>query len=275
LGDRKKIDAFRISKKENGDIQCFLYQTPVVTFTPEDNIVIFLNKWVSSSSCKFIWELLWRLGIEARVFDGSICVKFSGGREYRLHNNIPTTLTRVKHTDGEKDTFTLSDWDKRIVHMVDRKGKREALAQYLPFEEWLRAFIKLRAGEDILQTEVAEALTQGHYLKRVDIGNPIDGTKQFSRRVAYLNKWASSTMENKHEDFYRAAMLMCMGNFIYERKGSRMDTEFYEDMLLGVNRDKVFKEVQVPDGEVKKDAYKRFYGSNWSAFHADDASQNT
>jgi hypothetical protein len=272
LGKRSKIDSFRIFKQENGNIQCFLYNTPVVTFTPEDNIVISLNQWISSSTCKFISELVWRLGIQTRVFDGSICVKFSDGGEYRLHSKAPTTLTRAKHPEGGMDTFTLSDWDKRIVHMVDRKGKREALAPYRPFEAWLRAFIKLRADEEIKQTEVAEALTQGHYLS-----TPIDNvgyTHAFNRRVKYLNKWASSTMENKHEDFYRAAMLMCMGNFIHERR-AYMDMEFYESMLLGVNRDKVFKEVQVPDGEVKKDAYKGFYGSNWDSFHAHDDSQNT
>ena len=59
LGKRSKTDNFRISKKENGDIQCFLFRTPVVTFTPEDNIVIFLDQWVSSSTCKFIGEVIY------------------------------------------------------------------------------------------------------------------------------------------------------------------------------------------------------------------------
>jgi hypothetical protein len=270
LGDRKKIDAFRISKEENGNIQCFLYQTPVVTFTPEDNIVIFLDKWVSSSACKFIWELLWRLGIEARVFDDSICVKFSDGGEYRLQSHTPTTLIRAKHPDGEEDTFTLSDWDKRIVHMVDRKGKKEALAPYGPFHEYICAFLKLRAGEGVHKQEIEEALAQGHYPTSDTRRN---GRSEFTQRVEYLNKWMLSTMENKHEDFYRASMLLYRGIDHY-RDTVRIDMEFYENVLLGVNRDKVFKEVQVTDGKVKKDAYKGFYGDNWNAFHAHDDSQN-
>jgi hypothetical protein len=262
LGDRKKIDTFRISKKENGDIQCFLYQTPVVTFTPEDNIVIFLDKWVSSSACKFIWELLWRLGIEARVFDGSICVKFSDGGEYRLQSHTPTTLIRAKHPDGEEDTFTLRDWDKRIVHMVDRKGKKEALAKYSAATEYLYAFVKLRAGEPISEEEVRKA--------GIDINIANDYTPKtsvFANRMSYIRLWASDATENCHETFYKLAMMLV--------RHGRLDLEFYENVLLGVNRDRVFKEVQVPDGEVKKDAYKGFYGSNWDSFHAHDDSQNT
>jgi hypothetical protein len=266
LGKRSKTDSFRISKKENGDIQCFLYNTPVVTFTPEDNIVISLNQWISSSTCKFISELVWRLGIQTRVFDGSICVKFSDGGEYRLHSHAPTTLVRTK--GNAADTFTLSDWDKRIVHMVDRKGKREALAPYGPFHEYICAFLKLRAGEGVHKQEIEEALAQGHYPTS---NTRMNGRSEFTQRVEYLNKWMLSTMENKHEDFYRASMLLCRAIDHY-RDTVRIDMEFYENMLLGVNRDRVFKEVQVPDGEVKKDAYKGFYGSNWDSFHADDAS---
>jgi len=268
LGKRSKIDSFRIFKQENGNIQCFLYNTPVVTFTPEDNIVISLNQWISSSTCKFISELVWRLGIQTRVFDGSICVKFSDGGEYRLHSHAPTTLTRTKHPDGGMDTFTLSDWDKRIVHMVDRKGKKEALAPYRPFHEYICAFLKLRAGEGVHKQEIEEALAQGHYPTS---DTRMNGRSEFTQRVEYLNKWMLSTMENKHYDFYRASMLLCRGIDHY-RDTVRIDMEFYENVLLGVNRDRVFKEVQVPDGEVKKDAYKGFYGSNWDSFHADDAS---
>jgi len=270
LGKRSKTDTFRISKKENGDIQCFLFRTPVVTFTPEDNIVIFLDQWVSSSTCKFIGEVIYG-GLSTFVFDGSICAKFSDGGEYRLQSHTPTTLTRAKHPEGGMHTFTLSDWDKRTVHMVDRKGKKEALAPYRPFLEYIRAFLKLRAGEDIPLEEVAEALVQGHY--PIPPRGATNGRTEFTQRVKYINKWALSTAENKHEDFYRASMLLCSYPS-YQGSMVHIDMEFYENMLLGVNRDRVFKEVQVPDGEVKKDAYKGFYGSNWEAFHADDASPN-
>jgi hypothetical protein len=243
----------------------------VVTFTPEDNIVIFLDQWVSSSTCKFIGEVVYG-GVSTFVFDGSICVKFSDGGEYRLQSHTPTTLTRAKHPDGEMDTFTLSDWDKRTVHMVDRKGKKEALAPYRPFLEYVRAFLKLRAGEDISLEEVAEALAQGHYPSPPK--GATNGRTEFTQRVKYLNKWASSTMENKHEDFYRASMLLCSYPS-YQGSMVHIDMEFYESMLLGVNRDRVFKEVQVPDGEVKKDAYKGFYGSNWNAYHSLHDPQNT
>ena len=270
LGKRSKIDSFRIFKEENGNIQCWLYRTPVVTFTPEDNIVISLNQWISSSTCKFIGEVIYG-GLSTYVFDGSICVKFSYGGEYRLHSHTPTTLTRTKHPDGGVDTFTLSDWDKRVVHMVDRKGKKEALAPYRPFLEYIRAFLKLRKDEHISLEEAAEAL-QGHYpsLPR----GATNGRTEFTQRVEYINKWVLSTTENKHEDFYRASMLLC-GHPRYQGGMVHTDMEFYDNMLLGVNRDRVFKEVQVPDGEVKKDAYKGFYGSGWDAFHAHDASQNT
>jgi hypothetical protein len=143
--------------------------------------------------------------------------------------------------------------------MVDRKGKREALAKYSAATEYLYAFVKLRAGEPISEEEVRKA--------GIDINIANDYTPKtsvFANRMSYIRLWASDATENCHETFYRLAMLLVWHG--------RLDLDFYENTLIGIERDKVFKEVQVPDGEVKKDAYKGFYGSNWDSFHADDAS---
>lgn len=264
LGERGKINSFRMSKQVNGDIQCILYNTPVVTFTVADNIVINLNQWISGSTCKFLDEVTGGR-FSARVFDCSIVIRTNGGGDYRLHSHIPCTLTRIKDPEGGHgmDTFTLSDWEKRTVHMVDRAGKKEALAPYRPFLEYIRAFLKLRRDEHISLEEAAEAL-QGHYpsLPR----GATNGRTEFTQRVEYLNKWVLSTAENKHEDFYRASMLLC-GHPRYQGGMVDTDMEFYDNMLLGVNRDKVFKEVEVADGLVKKDAYKGFFGSMWNDYH--------
>ena len=257
LGERGKINSFRMSKHVNGDIQCILYNTPVVTFTVADNIVINLNQWVGGSTCKFLDEVTGGR-FSARVFDGSVVIRTNGGGDYRLHSHIPTTLTRIKDPEGGHgmDTFTLSDWEKRTVHMVDRKGKKAALEQYRAAIEYLNAFVKLRAGEDILQAEVAEVL---------QLLPPSGSRLAFDTNTARIHKFSTSTSEDKHQDFYRLAMLLCEGTQ-YNGK-MYVDITRYENLLIGINRDKVFKEVEVADGLVKKDAYKGFFGSIWNDYH--------
>lgn len=259
LGERGKINSFRMSKRGNGDIQCILYNTPVVTFTVADNIVINLNQWVSGSTCKFLDEVTGGR-FSARLFDGSVVIRTNGGGDYRLHSHIPSTLTKTKDPEGGHgmDTFTLSDWEKRTVHMVDRAGKKAALEQYRAATEYLNAFVKLRAGEDIRQEEVAEAL-KDFPLKSNSLA--------FNTNTARIQKFATSTSENKHQDFYVLAMLLCEGN--QYRNGANMGVNMiqYEHLLLGINRDKVFKEVEVADGLVRKDAYKGFFGSIWNDYH--------
>jgi hypothetical protein len=257
LGDRKKINSFRMSKQVNGDIQCILYNAPVVTFTVADNIVINLHQWVSGSTCTFLNEVTGGR-FSASKFDGSIVIRTNGGGNYRLHSHVPSTLTRTKDPEGGHgmDTFTLSDWDKRTVHMVDRAGKKAALEQYRVATEYLNAFVKLRAGDDIRQEEVAEALQL----------LPFSSSRlAFETNTARIHGFATSTSENKHQDFYMLAMLLCEGTQ-YQGRAS-VDMARYETLLLGINRDKVFKEVEVADGLVKKDAYKGFFGSLWNDYH--------
>jgi hypothetical protein len=268
LGDRKKINSFRMSKRGNGDIQCILYNTPVVTFTVADNIVINLNQWVSGSTCKFLDEVTGGR-FSARLFDGSVVIRTNGGGNYRLHSHVPSTLTRTKDPEGGHgmDTFTLSDWEKRTVHMVDRAGKKAALEQYRAATEYLNAFVKLRAGDDIRQENVGSQPRTVH----TEVAGmlrllPFSSSRlAFKTNTARIHEFATSTSENKHQDFYVLAMLLCEGT-LYNGK-MYLDMVRYENLLIGINRDKVFKEVEVADGLVKKDAYKGFFGSIWNDYH--------
>lgn len=254
LGKREKVDSFRIWKNVNNDIQCILFSTPVVTFTTDDNIVINLGGWTSSTTCLFINEVIAR-GVSARIFDGSMVLRLENGKEYRIDDKKPTLLTRQYEEDDNFTTFTIDHWVKTTTHKINREAKAQALARYEAATRYLAAFNKLRQGAPVDDAEEARVLG--------DITKPWWNTRVsgYVELLPHIQQWASSTGDNSHEDFYKLAVLLST-----PAKGVNM--KLYENLLMGINRNKVFVEVEVPDGKVIKDAHKQYFTKPWDKFIA-------
>ena len=253
LGHRRKIDHFRISKCANGDIQCILYQTPVLTFTTDDNIVINIGGWPSSSTCKFINEVVGH-EIYARVYDSSIVLRLNN-KDYGLLKNTPTMLTRDRQESGAS-AFTIDQFQKRTRHMINRAGKAEVFKRYAACTDYLRGFQKLRRGVGVEQYEIRQALSADITF----IPYPIDANYHLEH-MHHLAMWAASTGDACHEDFYKLAVYLTTTSGVVR-------FPLYEEVIMGLNRDKVFVESEVPDGEFVRDAYKKYFSQGWDEYHA-------
>ena len=95
----------------------------------------------------------------------------------------------------------------------------------------------------------------------------------------YLGKfkeYISDTSEAQHVSYYKA-MLILVNTVAWiswdseERKMKQSHWEkAYEQLnnaIWGFHRDKVFKEVPVASGMVKKDAYGHFFEGGWDTYH--------
>ena len=264
LGRRDYVDSFRILKQADGSIQCILYNTPVVTFTPEDNIVINTAGFNGGSTRKFIDEVSPN-GIAAYVFDKTMCLTLYGTPNedgssnkgsYRLKRNEPTLVRRVQ------TGWVVEDAVQHTVHKVNRRGKKAVMDRYQPFFAYVDAFCRLRGGEKVEDTEIKEALgAQGYPLVA---GNNYMNQWKIENRYALLMGYMASTGEEQHSDYYKATMvLLCE----VHRSDAVLMRASLVSILSGTHRDEVFVEEAVAKGSVKKDAYARYFSPMWDAYH--------
>ena len=265
LGRRNYVDSFRIFKRESdGAIQCILYNTPVVTFTPEDNIVIDVEGYNNGSSRKFIDEVT-PCGISAYVFDGSMCLRIANPTldaansrgDYRLQRKRPTLLRRTQ------TGWVVMGAEKRAVHKVNRKGKKAVMDRYKPFFDYLDAFCRLRKDTPVVTPEECRAVLPSTYL--VNWTQP----KSFALLMNYL----SSTGEEQHVDYYKAALLLC--SQCNQQAATPQTRDRLIEILSGIHRDEVFVTEVVPEGKVKKDAYTYYFGNTWNEYHEEHPAHPT
>lgn len=89
----------QIRENAQGDIECILYETPVVTFKQDDSVVISSGKWASCYTSAFIEGLL--PGISVNRTRGMMVLHVNrGGEKYPLKTDMTLTLRRVNNEHG-------------------------------------------------------------------------------------------------------------------------------------------------------------------------------
>lgn len=272
LGHRKLTDTYSIVKRDDGAIQCVLWKTPVVTFFPDNSVEITDGSWTSISTCSFIGEVL---NINARVFNGSICVEV-GGKEYRLPKD-----KLFKIVQNEDREWTPVNPDKPIVHFVNRAGSNNVRKRYKDFYAYMENVLKLRIGEDGIifgNNEYGEAFgfnTEGGANLMGDISRPYyEEFVPTMNKLAYL--LADTNEDTKHLSYYHALLILARGQGYpaWKIEGIKLDKHqvkdlpnFVREILLGIHREDCFSESERPLGEVKLDRYARYYKGGWQTFH--------
>lgn len=272
LGHRKSVDMYSIVKAENGDIQCVLYKTPVVTFHTDNTVSICHDSWASQTTANFIPEVM-GMNVYARVFDSKMCLSV-GGDEYFIPKE------GLKLSKDEQGIWQVDNPPNNVIHHINRKASKQVLAKYEQFFSYLERMKKLRFdGEKAVFSEAEFVETFG---VQADGGNCIrrsDCVLNASYEGRYLGKfkeYISDTTEAQHMSYYKA-MLVLVNTVAWidwqseERRMKRLHWEKAYDLLRntiwGLHRDEVFKEVPVANGVVKRDTYGRFFEGGWNFHH--------
>jgi hypothetical protein len=272
LGHRKSVDMYSIVKAENGDIQCVLYKTPVVTFHTDNTVSICHDSWASQTTANFIPEVM-GMNVYARVFDCKMCLNV-GGDEYFIPKE------GLKLSKDEQGIWQVDNPPNNVIHHINRKASKQVLAKYEQFFSYLERMKKLRFdGEKAVFSEAEFIETFG---VQADGGNCIrrsDCVLNASYEGRYLGKfkeYISDTTEAQHMSYYKA-MLVLVNTVAWidwsseERRMKRIHWEKAYDLLRntiwGLHRDEVFKEVPVANGVVKRDTYGRFFEGGWNFHH--------
>jgi hypothetical protein len=275
LGHRKLTDSYSIRKREDGAIECVLWKTPVITFNPDNSVDITDGTWTTLSTANFIEEVM-GYGVRGRVFNGHICLMV-GDKEYRLEKD-----TKFKLVKNEQGYWTPANAPKAVVHQINRAGSNKVMKRYKEFTTYVENVIKLRVNDQgnvrFSGNEYKEAFgVDGHGVlnHQGDLSRPhyqafMQTLRQFVTCINDTNE------ETKHVSYYHALLILARskGNVLWAEDGVEMHkwqvTElpnFVRNLFWGIHREECFKEVELPDGELKRDQYLRFFQSGWEKFH--------
>lgn len=260
LGHRHRVDSFWILKCQlTQDVECYLYRTPVVTYKSNGDIVIKSDGWDTISTANFIGEVL---GINAYIYDHSLCIAIynENGREnYRVPDKGTLTLRR------ENGRYVyVSGAVTNVTHKVNRKAINQIRKQYKEFKDYARAVIKLRAGA--FTHEEIQSTFDGEYPPSIQYTWQHNESAKW---IGYIKEWISATHEDKHNDYYKALLVMVrsFGGWNVRLSQSEFDSAF-NYMTLGFHRNEVLVEEVLPLGEIKKDNYGKYWRKGWGRYHA-------
>ena len=139
LGERRYVDTYSIRKNVWTEaIECVLYQTPVVTYTTEDEVKVKFGKWSSASTCQFIDRLLWN--VSANRVRGDVVLHFNDGSKAIVGDHEELVLVRAANGAWmPKETQTLYDY------RVSRKEANNVRKSVSQFRDYLAGVVKLKA----------------------------------------------------------------------------------------------------------------------------------
>jgi hypothetical protein len=98
---KRRDKHMQIRENAQGDIECLLYETPVITFKQDDSVVVTPGKWVSSYTSAFIEGLL--PGVSSSRTRGMLVLHLNrSGEKYPLRKDMTLTMRRVTGSVGSK-----------------------------------------------------------------------------------------------------------------------------------------------------------------------------
>jgi hypothetical protein len=140
LGLRRRDEATIV--KHTDRVECWLYNTAVITFTPDDVVTLRTDGHDTALTASLIGEVLYRSGVHARQWDTNIIVGV-GGKEYRLFDGLQIKLDIETHSpvvlNGQQDTY----------HVVSRTRLNEVREKYKPFIEYVTMMNKVCEKLDV------------------------------------------------------------------------------------------------------------------------------
>ena len=221
LGNRRDADTYHI--RMNGDaVELVLYKTPVITFEPNGEVVLFVDNYNTVSTHQFIHQVL--------------CISASGVRRTTV-----LTINNSKYTLADTDKLRLRKGDggwevlnptQQWAWRLDRKAVTNVRSEYGEFYKYLKGFVSLRTEtlrlswsnieRDYVRTPQSELKNLFGNLVSVRSYAYMDkrGKQSLNWQIVKPEQYAASSHafaclirsdqpeEDKHTNFYKAALLL-------------------------------------------------------------------
>ena len=280
LGNRRDADTYHIRK--HGDaIELVLYKTPVITFEPDGDVVLFVDSYNSVSTHQFLSHVL---GISA------------GG----VRRTTVLTINNSKYTLAGQDKLRLrmdnGNWcvlnpTQQWTWRLDRKAVTNVRSKYGEFYAYLKGFVNLRT-ESITESTWNPRTYDGIHVQQSEFKG-VFGSMTSVRSYCYMDKvgkqhlnWTNvkaeqymsssnafqvlirpdQPEEDKHTNFYKAALLLIakLENDAMDirtdsvRVKSKHIVPLLDDILFMMNAHQVLVRKALPQGKVSSGIYEHW-----------------
>ena len=285
LGERRDADTYHIRKAGNvifgESIELVLYKTPVITFMPDDEVVLFVDSYNTVATHQFIHQVLnIRAGGVRRT-----TVLTIGNNKYTLADKDKLRLRR-----DEGGNWHVINPTQQWAWRLDRKAVTNVRSKYGEFYKYLKGFVNLRT-ESITQRWNSSTY-DGIHVQQSEFKS-LFGSMVSIRSYAYMNKrgkqsldWtavkpeqyaASSNAfdclirpeqpeEDKHTNFYKAALLL-IAKLETDAMDIRVDSAtvrakhivpLLDEVLFQMYAHHVLVRKALPQGKVSSGIYERW-----------------
>jgi len=244
LGERRNADTYHIRK--NGEaVELVLYKTPVITFMPDGEVVIYTNTYNTVSTHQFIKQVL---GISAQGVRNS-SVLTVGGSKFVLGEEQKMRLAR------DNSEWRVLNASVQYGWKLNRKEVTNVRSRYGEFYKYLKGFVNLRTESINIHTW-ANDVRDCVVIPQSEFKN-VFGDLIHLRNYCYMDKrgkqhvnWVSvkphqfeassnafellirpdQPEEGKHTNFYKAALALAM-----KQDDDRMDLRTDDIKVLAKN----------------------------------------
>jgi hypothetical protein len=158
----------------------------------------------------------------------------------------------------------------RYVHAIDRKKANNVRAQYKPFLDYVSRMCRLKGNDPYLESEMRRVFPPTGM--GILLGNR--AYDKWTDSVKNLFTLMKSEGENQHDDYYKALLLLAKsyGNHKYHEPEGYVVTErkvkvALDDLIIGVHRDEVLMQKEIPLGVARRDSNGKYFRDGWRRLH--------
>lgn len=274
----RKHDQYNI--RMNGlTVECVLYQTPVLTFLPDNTVEIRMGGYNSVPTRLFIMEIL---GLNCGARNGTPILDLAHDSHVVLDVKLPTVIRREDVNESYKWELVKStpvfEWQ------MNRAKANNVRAKYSEFEKYFRNMIKLRKEKTTMtnfpQFDVINFNMQEFVDTKVIVEGDVNrwaaaiqkGHTRYHSNSEFLTGMMANGQpeEDQIKCFYKAviaivASLRHVATFgAYARETVPIATDAllprFRELVYKWHSDEVFDKVQLPVGKAPSNKYNSWVG---------------
>ena len=231
LGNRRDCDTYWV-RMDGKDVQFMLYRTPVLTYKPDNTIIIKTDGYNTVSTHQFISYVL---SVYCNGVKGQTVLKYKGDRYV-----VPEQGMTIQATEGSYE-LTIVNSQRLMGYRLNRAATANVRKRYAEFYQYMKGFINLRSSmvslgrsehEGVSYTvgEAAELLGTCWENERLRVATHLwfgiadkpteaNYNYRFSDRASwelayykrvprFLALIDGADRESKHQDFHKAMMIL-------------------------------------------------------------------
>ena len=263
LGPRRHKE-MQILKQPNEDIVCRLYQTDVVTYKPNGDIVVQVGGWASPTTTAFMMNVL---GNHFWQFDNQVWVSArteeqGEDKSFPLLTQGDNVFRRIRSGD-----LLLTNPQSCKTHKINREGANNVRKRYKSFRDYIDRMVRLRAVNgkvDINREELKAMFSTDERLVMPPHLSISRGRGIPKERLAEFQQLIEDHgVADKTQDFYRAFLWLVHSIDLNRRwRGSDLALiiKQLDEVTFYMHRGEAFVETE-HFGEQKKDSYAKFFSN--------------